>query len=222
VAATILPDAPNAALGRRSIAIRRLEFDSTARETRIHVRWLPDERARDALDEGSYFSIITEDRALTDYAAAQQGTATRAMPWMRTYLRLGERSSLGTSLDAVDVDADARIAQLPDSCAIGAETHASRAARDLIVYASGDRTAKALAERLVAIEGGRAVEVPRSELHARLREGGDRAYVLAVPVHEGWWCDTMRGLSVAAPWLGTEHITPLIDTRPHAITRADP
>jgi hypothetical protein len=185
--------------------------------------------ARDALDRGADL-IVSRDPALIEYAAARPEFEIFSLPWSRTYVLLQPGSA--EPLNVVKTDADRRSlardavegdarAALPPfwwdqtlACPV-VQTIASQPAGDRIAYLQGDETARALAERLVAIAGPgtRTMALSASAVVAGLRAGSERAYIVALPRQTLEPCRDASDLPSGA------RIQPLIDSRAHAIVR---
>jgi hypothetical protein len=187
---------------------------------------------RDALDSGTDL-IVSNDPALLDYAGRRPGLTQAPLPWSRSYVLLVPAGgSLGSALppdtsqfraglarDAVR--ADARAAAAPfwwDAAGTCPRAHQEAGAltSSAIIYREGDGTSRELAERLVALAGAEGLTahgVPSDSLAAVLRRGGDRAYVVAVPVHALVPCRAV------ADWPAGASIVGLVETRDHAILR---
>lgn len=203
------------------------------------IRSLGATDARDWLDRGADL-LITDDPAALSYAANRAEFATRPLPWDRTYvlLALGAapavtpawRASLAR--DAVRVEA--RPAVAPDwwtafPACLGPPPTAvlqSAPSQRLIVYSREDATARDLAARLVALEGGaggppiRAAGLGAEDLAAALSSGRAAQVVLAVPQGEVDPCRTARRLVALAPWLTlATQIVPLVDSRRRVVWR---
>ena len=155
------------------------------------------------------------------YAAARDLDVT-PLPWSRTYLALSADSgmALGATVDADAVRADARPAA-PLACGATpgvrvTETTQTRSGR--VLYAIGDRTARELGERLVAVTGradATAVGVGADELTAELRAGDALSYIISVRRES--LCETLSTLTEGVGWLSPHSIRALVDTRAHAI-----
>jgi hypothetical protein len=186
----------------------------------VSARRLDSDRARDAIDAGPIL-MASEDLDLVAYAATRPDLEVAPLPWDRTYLRLSPaRESLGAGIspDAVRVDArqaspwecDAAHGDGPSGTADGQSLR--------ILYNAGDRTARELAARIVALSERpdmTAVGVGTAELDALLRAGDDLAYIVSVP--SASQCDALAALARKAPWIGAHSIHPLIETRAHSI-----
>ncbi|MGH7515480.1 MAG: hypothetical protein ACREOQ_21460, partial [Gemmatimonadales bacterium] len=105
----------------------------------------------------------------------------------------------------------------PDSAARCSPAPAARPSSSrAIVYPAGDATARALAERLVALAppSGMAVRGLESDsLSAALRRGDARAFVVSGPAATAGPCTESSG------WPAGTRAVPLVETRPHAIVR---
>lgn len=187
--------------------------------------------ARDALDRGADL-IVTRDPALVDYVARRPEFTTFVLPWSRTYVLLepAQADPLGLSMPGVEphllaqdaVTADARAAEPPywwrGATSCSAETTAGAIpASQRIAYVRGDDVGRSLAERLVALAGSetslRSVALDQPQFDAALRQGSERAFVVGLPRQTLIPCRDMAALPHGA------RITPLIDSRAHAIVR---
>ena len=187
---------------------------------------------RDAIDDGPDV-IVVSDPDVLDYARQRPGLTIRSLPWTRGYLLvLPSAGSIdlrippdtagfraGLARDAVRVEARPAesVAPWDSAAACPARSHVPSARRaDAVVYPAGDSVARGLAERLVALSPSSRVTArglaPKS-LAAELREGGARAFVLAVPTHEPVPCRRMAG------WPDSATVVPLVETRAHAVLR---
>ncbi len=91
-----------------------------------------------------------------------------------------------------------------------------RSPDDRVVYPAGDRVARALAERLVALASGPTViarGVTPDSLAGTLRSGGARAAVIGVPTREPVPCRQ------TAAWPDSATVLPLVETRAQALIR---
>jgi hypothetical protein len=125
----------------------------------------------------------------------------------------------GLARDAVRADARAAAApfwwEAAGACA-RARPEAGAGTSSAITYREDDATARELAERLVALAGAdglAARAVPSDSFAAVLRRGGERAYVVAVPIHALVPCRAL------ADWPAGASVIPLVDARDHAILR---
>jgi hypothetical protein len=197
----------------------------------VELRFSLQGDARDALDRGADL-IVTRDPALVEYAAQRPDFSTFPMPWSRTYALVqpagaeplvGETTDLERSALARDVvPGDARAAEPPFWWK---ETRACPTASlpqgdprsDRIAFQRGDEIARALAERLVALARPgtqfTTVALDLPQFAAALRQGSERAYVVALPRQTLTPCRDAAGLP------GNARIQPLIDSRAHAIVR---
>ena len=206
---------PTSSNDRWTVEIVLTEVGATAHRLR-------GEGARDAIDAGGAL-IATDDLDLLAYAAARPTLEVSALPWDRTYFRLapGGRTTLGTELVLDAVRVDARQVETPscDTVMRAGTTPSARAPSARVVYDAGDRTARELAERVVALAGSTATAVglDRAEMDVALRAGNDLAFIVSEPRSAGHECDVNIRLAHRAPWLAPEAIVPLIETRAHAI-----
>jgi extracellular solute-binding protein (family 5) len=198
----------------------------------IDFQFDPNGDARDALDRGADL-VVTRDPALLDYVANRSEFTVFPLPWSRTYVlfqppgmqpidaNLQDETRRSLASDAVL--ASARAAEPPfwwDSaaaCRTDSVSPEARLASPRIVYPADDEVARGLAERLVALARGgpqlRAAGLTAEELAASLGGGGERGYVVAIP---------RQTLTPCSGWVGLlrgANVQPLIDTRPHAVTR---
>ena len=186
----------------------------------LRARRLGSDGARNAIDAGPVF-LATEDLDLVAYAASRPDLAVAPLGWDRTYLAISARhASLGTAAIADAVRVDARPVSAWECDAAGSDTGPRIAGEPSagIVYEAGDRTARELAARIVALSDRAnvtAVGVSPAELDVRLRAGADLGYIVAVPTESG--CDALLALVQRAPWIGAQSIHPLIETRAHSI-----
>ena len=193
--------------------------------------------ARDAIDAGADV-VITADPATLSYVASVAGHTTIALPWTRTYLLVTpDRVTLPTSSFSDAVREDSRPAALPAwlrgmrQCEfdIGNATTARRSAHERrIAYEMGDDVARQLAERLVAFGvAPAAVYMNAGDFEDALRSARETAFVVAVPTRSLAPCVDTQSLFARVPWLAADGVswngtlTPLVDTRLHAIVRTD-
>jgi len=93
-----------------------------------------------------------------------------------------------------------------------------------VVYPRDEAVARALAERLVAVLGGRAAAVglAPNAFAMELLAGSDQAYVFPLPRMTRDRCGSVAALRGRATWLGARGaIVPLIDTRLRVVVRRD-
>ena len=186
----------------------------------VRAQRLGSQRARDAIDAGPAL-MATEDLDLVAYAATRPDLAVAPLAWDRTYLAVSALpESLGsvTSADAVRVDARPVSAWECDAPGRDAVVGIGNGRSAAIVYDAGDRTARELAARIVALSNRAnvtAVDVSTAELDVRLRAGADLGYIVVVPTESR--CDALLALAQRAPWIGVRSIHPLIETRAHSI-----
>jgi len=199
--------------------------------TRGIVRLLPDARdLRDVLDAGADL-VVTDDPATLTYAEARPELSLVPLPWSRTYLLVVPNRS-GISLDTSStvrlretlardaVRVDARAAEPPFSwgaCAGPAGAPDRRAGpAPRIGYSAGDRIARDLAARIVAVGAAPArsiVALDSASLRESLREAREAAYVVSQPRAPLIPC------AQPVPWPADVTVVPLVDTRQHAILR---
>lgn len=185
------------------------------------------ERARDALDGGAAL-IATEDLDLTAYATARPDLHVTPLPWDRTYVHLSPSpvGPLGVAFawDAVRVDARPAEALACDTVPSPVAPGSPRPRRARVVYEAGDRTARELAERVVAImeDSAAVVGLAPAELESALRVGDELSYIVSLPRFPDRGCEAIAALARRAPWVTPQSIIPLVDTRAHAITPHTP
>jgi hypothetical protein len=199
--------------------------------------------ARDLLDAGVDL-LVTDDPAALSYAAGRPGITATPLPWDRTYVLLGvagvpgisDNQRAGLARDAV------RVAARPATTASQFWWFAFESCRDTpppftgslpprstrgsLAYADDDRTARDLAERLVALGtvglvSARALGVPAAEFAEALAAGGSSHYVVSLPRAALDPCAEVRRLMARAPWLlrAGAGLEPLVDTRRHVVMR---
>jgi hypothetical protein len=207
---------PTASNDRWTVRIAVTDAGATAHRLR-------GESARDAIDAGLAL-IVTEDLELVAYAAARPELEVTPLPWDRTYLRLapGTAGPLGAEISSDAVRIDARPAEMPscDTVLRATASEGVRAQSARVIYEAGDRTARELAERVVALVEGTtvaAVGLGPTQLDAALRAGDQLAYIVSVPRSADSGCDSLATLARRAPWVAPHSIIPLIDTRAHVI-----
>ena len=209
---------------------------------------------RDLVDAGAQL-VLTDDPALAAYAAARSEMVSLSLPWDRTWsivtparpitttpgqldpdtIALHTRSSRATLARDV-VPADARASDGPywwrdlTGCLASAPKGGAPNERpqSRVVASSDQPTARALAERLVALAAGprgtasdsllamlgplgmsldsrsTAIVLAPNDFAARLRAGSDAAYVVAMPRRSLAPCLDAARLRAAAPWLGSD------------------
>ena len=183
---------------------------------------------RDVLDGGTDM-LVTDVPAVADYAAGLQGFDVVALPWDRTYVFASSAWVSGTALAdervalARDVvPAAARPADPAEWPSAVAECKAvapasGRAEADSslhILYDRDDPIGRSLAERIVALSADRRLTglgVSREDLLARLADGRDQGYLVAV----------LRRLADPCTVQALERVgaVPLIDVRRTLIVR---
>jgi hypothetical protein len=192
----------------------------------------PSSDLRDAIDHGPDL-VQTDDPDLLDYASRRPGLSRVALPWNRVYLLLlpAGGPGLGAAVPADTAGFRAALARnvvrtearpadgsaWPDSAARCSPAPAARpSSSSAIVYPAAAATARALAERLVALAGPAGLAVRGLEpdsLSAVLRRGDARAFVLSGPRATPGPC------AESSAWPAGARAVPLIETRPHAIVR---
>jgi hypothetical protein len=193
-------------------------------DTGATIRSLGREDARDVLDTARTL-VATEDLALVAYVAARPELEVVPLPWDRTYLHVSRAigAALGTQSFSDAVRVDARPAQLSPCDTVTASSHAPATdPSSRVVYEAGDRTARDLAERVVALtKASAAAGLDGTEFESALRTGNELAYIVSVPRSPDAACDVERALRLRAEWIVTGSIVPLIDTRAYAVMPRD-
>jgi len=173
--------------------------------------------SRDALDQGVGL-LLTDDPTVVGYASARPGFAALPLSWDRRYVLLVPAGE-APGVDRADLVAAVHAEGRPDkegvpACVGGSEATAGRPVTAVrrLVYDRSDRTARELAERLVArgVLGARvpAVALAPPEFATALHDGTAWAYVAAVPPADP--------CAVVSSERG---IATLIDVRRYAIVR---
>ena len=182
---------------------------------------LDSEGARNAIDAGDAL-MATEDLELVAYAGARPGMVVTPLPWDRTYLLLSAAPAAtlgaGTGPDAVRVDARAAESWGCESVLSAASPDTASGRSGRVLYDIGDRTARELAARIVALTDqreGTAVGMSATELDRALTAGDALAYIISVA--RASRCDAMTAIAGRAPWVGLQAVHPLIDTRAYGI-----
>lgn len=199
--------------------------------------------ARDAIDAGADV-IVAGDPAAVSYAATRPGLTAVPLPWTRTYALLlpaGERPAWPATLpdsqvadlrgslarDAVRADARSALPVPPIIAPCGPAQPVSdvlqltqRPDRRL-VYRRADPVARALAERLVALEGSAvAAGLAPGEFERALRTAADAGYIVELPRGALAPCHPGDALDAIVRSLANViRLVPLIDVREHAIVR---
>jgi len=215
-----------------------LEPITGARGPRLTIHSASEANARDLVD-GGVDLLLTDSPTLAAYAATRADVTQLPLGWDRTWVVATPRGSLavdtsqafraGLARDAVR--ADARAGEGPywwtDTAGCVAPTVRSAlapASTHGIVYPRDDAVARSLAERLVAILGGRATAVglAPNAFASALTSGSEQAYVLPLPRATRDRCRSIAELFGTTTWLGVQGaIVPLVDTRLRAVVRRD-
>ncbi len=176
--------------------------------------------ARDALDERAD-ALVTDDAAVLDYAAARPEYVSVPLTWNRTYALL---APFGLRLTRGDLDdlrravhVDARAAEPCDGGAGGAADGPGTVLDGFlprrITYPRADRTARDLADRLVARsllgQGMVAAGLAPNGFAASVARKSDGVYVVSIPGPAGRCRAGEQGL----------FLVPLLETRSHALVR---
>jgi hypothetical protein len=189
----------------------------------ITYRVAPDVDPRDALDRGTDL-LVTDDPALLEYASGKPGFSALPLMWSRTYILVQPSGAppLRPSAGSDAVRAEARPAQPPfwwddSSRCAPAPIQVAGPASSRVVYVRGDRVARGLAERIVALASDRtdlrAASLGATEFANSLSSGSDAAYILAVPRQSLAPCRESAG------WPGGATLHALVDVRDYAIVR---
>lgn len=254
------PDGAAWALGTGTFTVTEASGDRVLAVAR-HGRG-PDERPalafrpagddpRDLVDAGAAL-MVTSDPAVSAYAAAVGDVRVIALPWDRVYVLAVPSPSIDTvgwagggfpdDLTGAAAGADARVPAEPywwhDAGACLARH--SRARRDddkppvpRILYWRDDRTARGLAERVVALvapgrvqgllpSGVDVTQIAAAGLESPayevvLRDGGLAAYVVALDRAVLDACVAAAALVDNVTW--PARIVPLVETRSHLVIR---
>jgi hypothetical protein len=212
-------------------SLSRIDLPSAGGRPPIVYRFTQSGDPRDALDRGADL-VVTRDPAVVDYAASRPEFAAFPLPWDRTYILLQPSGteplpitgdSVRRSLVRDVVRAEARPAEPSfwwDSlagCPVVSDLEGQHLTASRIVYPREDEVARGLAERLVALAGTgaslRAAALDPAELAAALRDGTERAFVIAAPR------ESLAPCRDASAWPPGASIQSLIDTRARAIVR---
>ncbi len=233
----------------RVLAVPRQE-DAAGGSPEISFRAAGDD-PRDLVDAGASL-VVTTDPAVSAYATAVGGVRVVALPWDRVYVLAVPSVSVDTTgqpvrtlpedLTAAAAGADARVPLLPywwqDASACfeqgqGVRSDDEKPLVPRILYRRGDRTARGLAERLVALSGSAwvrellpagvdAMQIAAAGLEQPaydvvLREGGIAAYVVALDQAVLDTCTAAAALADRVAW--PARLIPLVETRPHLVIR---
>jgi len=177
---------------------------------------------RDALEGGGVDLLLTDDPTVVSYAGSRPQYAALPLVWDRTYV-LAMQAGPAPEVDRQDlvsaVHAEARAAAgRPCPAADAGEATAARPILPLrrLVFDRTDRTARELAERLVARgvlgAGVPAAGLAPAEFAAALRSNNAWAYVTAVP--SGAECPPPSGVAAGEP-----RVRALVAVRRYAIVR---
>jgi hypothetical protein len=216
---------------------------STAAGTRVlRFRLVSSTDARDLLDAGIDV-LMTSAPAVLEYAATRPDFIAAPLPWDRTYVLLspmrvepdttpaGSAFRAALARDAVRAQARASVGPYwwddTSACteAMTARSTPTSVGMRRIVYPRGDRVARDLADRLVALAALDSSSAPRAamlaslvpgiaardarviaaglppaEFTAELGKGRDLAYVLPVPRRALAPCEQARSLIAAIGW----------------------
>lgn len=189
---------------------------------------------RDVIAGGAHLAI-TSDPGVITYARGLSQFDVVPLPWSRTYLLVSptappldtgpdsasrRRFRMALARDAVPVDARAAEPPFAWETAFACRTDFPGTARPSrrVVYPESDATARALAERMVALApsgpaGMVVTGLPAEALEKSLADGADAAYILPFPLLDPASCRTVPSLPA-----GTT-IEPLVDTRQHLVLR---
>ena len=216
----------------------QLEPVAGARGPRLTIHLATETSARDLVDAGVDL-LVTDSPALAAYAATRGDVTSAPLGWDRTWVVATPSGSLaidssvafrsGLARDAVRADARASEGTHWWSDTTGCSTAMVRSAlasigTSRVVYPHDESVARALAERLVAVLGGRATAtgLAPNAFRSALLSGSEMAYVFPLRRMTVDRCRSMNELVERASWLGGRGaITALIDTRLHAVVRRD-
>ncbi|HUF27710.1 MAG TPA: ABC transporter substrate-binding protein [Gemmatimonadaceae bacterium] len=236
----------------------------------LRVRRTSPADARNQIDLGVDV-LVTDDAAAIEYARGRGDRMVESLPWSHSYALLvpgrgvagpSDEAEMLTALrDRMAADAtrgSARAAagpfwwqaaahcqSVPGGAAQGLLGDATRPPR--IVYDAGDRTARSIAERLVALAGFGEGTIERAmvysafpsltgttrltaaglsaaDLERAIEAGSAMAFVVSLPQRTLAPClelaaPGVTGIAVGATALEQRLLVPLIDIRPHLITR---
>ena len=201
----------------------------------LRVTVAPASEARDAVD-ANVDLLLTSDPATLEYGRTRSEYHDAPLEWDHTYLLLAPEGS-GLELGALRLESlpqavhvEARPAQGDDEgfwlvdlkrCGLAADAASPRAPpRRRIVYEQADRDARDLAARLVGLatlgRGAVVAGLAPSAFEPAFRAGAEAAYVLRIRRRTVDPCAAARELPA---WVPRGSITPLIDTRTHALVR---
>jgi len=132
---------------------------------------------------------------------------------------------LGEEAGPDAVRADARSADPPACEPFLPETSTDSGSRSWkrVVYDVADRTARELAERIVALaerSDVTAVGLSARELDVALDAGNDLAFIISIA--RGSYCAALAAVARQAPWMTPGTVQPLIDTRAYTIAPRPP
>jgi hypothetical protein len=215
-----------------------LEPIGGARGPRLTIHSATETSVRDLVDTGVDL-LLTDSPALATYAATRGDVTSMPLGWDRTWVVATPRGSLAidssvafrSGLARDVVRADARASEGPhwwsDTTGCGTPTVRSALASSgtsRVVYPRDEPVGRALAERLVAVLGGRATAagLAPNTFTSALVSGSELAYVFPLRRMTLDRCQSMHELFGSAAWLGSRGaITPLIDTRLRAVAKRD-
>ena len=201
----------------------------------LKVTVAPASEARDAVDANADL-LLTGDPAALDYGRTRSEYQDAPLGWDQTYVLLApdgtslELSALRLESLPQAVHVEARPAQGDDGgfwlidlkrCGLAAEPASPRAPqRRRIVYEQTDRDGRDLAARLVGLatlgRGAVVAGLAPVAFESAFRSGAEAAYVLRIRRRTVDPCAAARELPA---WVARGSITPLIDTRTHALVR---
>jgi hypothetical protein len=175
---------------------------------------------RDVLEGGGIDLVLTDDPTVVSYAGSRPQYAALPLVWDRTYV-LAMQGGPAPEVDRQDlvsaVHAEAKAAEgRPCPAADAGEATAARPILPLrrLVFDRTDRTAREVAERLVA-RGALGAGVPAAglapaEFAAALRSNNAWAYITAVP---------SAAECLTGPAAGEQRVRALVAVRRYAIVR---
>ena len=171
--------------------------------------------ARDLLDAGADLVMTRDERALA-YARSRADLLPVPRAWDRIYVLVSPSAlPVGNLRDAVRADARTPVPPFwwtDDSLCVEG-FNGTNQGRSRLVVPAGDPVARDLATRVAALTTGLVVAaLDSAELGREHERGVDAGYLLPLPRQRPASCPVAR-------WPEGWRITPLIETRAHAIIR---
>ena len=219
-------------VGRSTLLLDRV---AGARGPRLAIHVATETSARDLVDAGVDL-LVTDSPALAAYAATRGDVTSVSLGWDRTWVVAAPRGPLAidssvtfrSGLARDVVRDDARASEGPHwwsdtaGCSTTIRSTPAPIGGARVAYPRDEAVARALAERLVAVLGGRATAagLAPNAFASALASGSEVAYVFPLRRKTVDRCRSMNELLERASWLGGRGaITALIDTRLHAVVR---